>query len=163
MGSEENATIPAERRPAVHRFSELSGAYRWPNLPVKDYPAAGTQSRGMTKQVLFDSNENLSSELRYFEAEPGGYSALELHDHVHTVVIMRGSGHVFLGDRIESVATYDVLYIPPRTWHQFYAAPEEYLGFLCLVEGERDRPARPTEEEIGELRKNPALRDWVKG
>jgi len=149
--------------PKIHRFSEEAGGYRWPELPLKDYPATGTRSRGMTKQVLFDSNAYLSSELRYFEADPAGYSALERHDHVHAVVILRGSGHVLMGNRIEPVSKYDVLYIPPRTWHQFYAAPETHLGFLCLVEGERDRPLRPTPEEIEELRRNPALRDWVKG
>jgi hypothetical protein len=33
------------------------------------------------------------------------------------------------------------------TWHQFHAAPDEPLGFLCLVAAERDRPQLPAEGE----------------
>ncbi|MFA7568150.1 MAG: cupin domain-containing protein [Alkalispirochaeta sp.] len=139
-----------------------SGAYRWADLPVKDYPAAGTRSQGMTKQVLFDADEHLLSELRYFEAEPGGYSALERHDHIHAVLILRGHGKVLMGDHIEDVARYDTLYIPPQTWHQFYAAQDTHLGFLCLVNGERDRPARPTEADIADLQKNTAIADFIR-
>jgi len=34
------------------------------------------------------------------------------------------------------------------TWHQFHAAPDEPLGFLCLVTTERDRPQLPASHEI---------------
>jgi quercetin dioxygenase-like cupin family protein len=144
------------------QFLEREGAYRWDGLPVKDYPAAGTQSRGMTKQVLFNPDKDLCSELRYFEAEAGGHSALERHDHVHGVVILRGRGRVLLGDHVEEVAPFDTLYIPPRTWHQFYADADSPLGFLCLVNGDRDRPARPSEEDIAELKNNPGIAETIR-
>ena len=107
-----------------------SGAYRWADLPVKDYPAAGTRSQGMTKQVLFDADEHLLSELRYFEAEPGGYSALERHDHIHAVLILRGHGKVLMGDHIEDVAQYDTLYIHPRRGTSF-TPPKTPTSAFC--------------------------------
>jgi mannose-6-phosphate isomerase-like protein (cupin superfamily) len=67
-----------------------------------------------------------------------------------------------MGDHIEDVARYDTLYIPPQTWHQFYAAQDTHLGFLCLVNGERDRPARPTEADIADLQKNTAIADFIR-
>ena len=39
------------------------------------------------------------------------------------------------------------------TWHQFRAAPDAPLGFLCLVAAERDRPELPSESDAGEIAK----------
>ncbi len=39
------------------------------------------------------------------------------------------------------------------TWHQFRATSNEPLGFLCLVNVERDRPILPNEEELAEMKK----------
>ena len=146
----------------IHRFEEIESLFRWPSLALREYNATGTQSKGMTKQVLFEATGKLPAELRYFEASTGGHSALERHDHVHNVVILRGAGSVLLGDAIYAVTANDTVYIPSYTWHQFYADQGQPLGFLCLVAGERDRPTRPTQKELEELRANPAIRDWVK-
>lgn len=146
----------------IHRFEENESLFRWPTVPLREYNATGSQSKGMTKQVLFEATNKLPAELRYFEASTGGHSALEQHDHVHNVVILRGAGSVLLGDAIYPITANDTVYIPSHTWHQFYADKGQPLGFLCLVAGERDRPSRPTEEELEELRKNPAIRNWVK-
>jgi quercetin dioxygenase-like cupin family protein len=37
--------------------------------------------------------------------------------------------------------------VPPMTWHQFRAADDEALGFLCVVTTERDRPQLPGADE----------------
>jgi hypothetical protein len=37
------------------------------------------------------------------------------------------------------------------TWHQFRAAPDSPLGFLCLVAADRDRPQLPTPAEAERL------------
>lgn len=139
-----------------------NSAYRWKDLPVKAYTAAGTQSRGMTKQILFEGTDMLPTEIRYFESEPGGYSALEAHEHVHHVIIMRGSGHALLGDHVHPITTYDSIHIPSWTYHQFYAAADSYLGFLCMVHPQRDRPKRPDEEALKSLLSNPAVKDWIR-
>ena len=116
----------------------------------------------MSKQVLFEGSESLPVEIRYFESEPGGYSALETHAHVHHVVIVRGYGHALLGDRIRRVKTYDSLHIASWTYHQFYAADDSHLGFLCMVHPQRDRPIRPGDEQIAKLRSDPTIKDWIR-
>lgn len=147
---------------AVRYFLRDQEAFRWKGLDVKTYPASGTQSQGMSKQVLFSGDEHLPTEFRYFEAEPGGYSALERHGHVHAVLIIRGKGSVLLNGTITSVTAFDAVYVPPNTWHQFYADREEWLGFLCLVHCQRDRPERPTDEDIQQLSLNPQVRSRIR-
>ena len=154
--------MSAEQETAVvRRFRTDSDWFRWSDVSVKDYPAAGTISRNVTKQVLFDPDRRLPAELRYFEVDPGGYSALERHDHVHAVLILRGRGSVLVGDAVHAIREHDLVFTPPQTWHQFYAAADAHLGFLCLVNGDRDRPARPTDEEFEALESLPGLQGIV--
>ena len=151
-----------KHRGGVGKHEIRDGAFRWDGAEVKTYAAAGTQSRGMSKQVLFDGDEMLATEVRYFEAQPGGYSALERHEHVHHVVILRGHGHMLYGDRILPVQAFDDIHIPGWTYHQFYAATDEPLGFLCLVNPVRDRPVRPSDEEIDRLLRLDEVKDWIR-
>tara|TARA_B100000614_G_C14477193_1_gene465107 strand:+ start:101 stop:577 length:477 start_codon:yes stop_codon:yes gene_type:complete len=149
---------PSPVRGFVHRDE----GYRWNEVAVKEYPATGTVSRNVTKQVLFEADENLPAELRYFEVSPGGYSALERHEHVHAVLILRGTGTALVGDEVRPVQEHDLVYTPPHTWHQFRAAPDAPLGFLCLVNGDRDRPSRPTATDVEDLEKNPVLKGVIR-
>jgi quercetin dioxygenase-like cupin family protein len=67
------------------------------------------------------------------------------------VLILRGHGTVRLGEREQAVAEHDLVSIDPLTWHQFRAAADSPLGFLCLVSKSRDRPQLPTAEEAARL------------
>ena len=49
-------------------------------------------------------------------------------------------------------AVYDLVRVPSWTWHQFRADAGEAMGFLCMVNRERDRPVLPSEEERAALR-----------
>ena len=138
-------------------FERNEDRYRWSGVEVKSYPGGGTQSRGACKQVLFAAEHGLHSELRYFELEPGGYSALERHEHVHAVLILRGRGRAVLDTRVVDVAEHDLVYVEPNTWHQFLAGADSYLGFLCAVNNERDRPCRPSEDDIARLERIPEV------
>lgn len=137
--------------------------YRWedvPHLPYKDDSSAPFKT--VSRQVLFSEPE-LGCELRYFEVQPGGYSSLERHEHVHAVVILRGRGLCLVGDHVSEVKPHDLITIPGWTWHQFRANGTEPLGFLCLVNQVRDRPQLPTEEEFAELKSNPEIADFLLG
>jgi len=107
--------------------------------------------RDVTRQVLFD-DPALHCQLRYFEVAPGGYTTLERHEHVHAVVIQRGRGRVLVGDAIAAVAPFDLVRVPPGTWHQFRADDDAPLGFLCLVNQDRDRPELPDDAALAALR-----------
>ena len=137
--------------------------YRWDGvdeLPYKEDDRALFKT--ITRQVLF-SDPEMHSELRYFEMAPGGFSTLERHEHMHAVLILRGSGHCLVGDEVKSLGTRDLVTVPPMTWHQFRATGDEPLGFLCMVNAERDKPQLPTEDDVARLRQNPAIAAFLDG
>lgn len=119
--------------------------YRWQGVEVRAYkdPVEGL-FRGVTRQVLAGGSEPLAFELRYFEIEPGGFSTLERHGHAHAVVVLRGRGSVRLEGTEHPLMPYDCVYVAPDAPHQFRAAEGEPLGFLCVVDRERDRPVPVT-------------------
>jgi mannose-6-phosphate isomerase-like protein (cupin superfamily) len=62
-------------------------------------------------------------------------------------MVIRGHGECLVGDKAYTINPHDLVNVPPMTWHQFHAAPDEPLGFLCLVASERDRPQLPAADE----------------
>lgn len=125
--------------------------FRWDGVDLLAYKEEGAAPfKAITRQTLFHDS-SLGCELRYFEVAPGGYSTLERHEHVHAVMILRGHGQCLLADAVNEVGPHDLVAIPSWTWHQFHASRGEPLGFLCMVNRERDKPQLPTEEERAEL------------
>jgi quercetin dioxygenase-like cupin family protein len=125
-----------------------SGDFRWQDVDVLAYKQdAKAPFRDVTRQVLFEGKE-LPAQLRYFEVAPGGYTTLERHEHVHAVMVIRGKGQCLVGDQAHEIAMHDLVNVPPMTWHQFHAAKDEPLGFLCLVASDRDRPQMPADHEV---------------
>jgi len=143
------------------KIRHLDG-FRWDGVPVLNYKEDGTHFKTISRQILFEGGPKLGSELRYFEIEPGGHSTLERHDHLHSVMIIRGSGHCLVGDEIHALAVNDLIYVPSMTWHQFRATGEEPLGFLCLVNRDRDRPERPDEKSAAELKALPQVGEFIR-
>lgn len=134
--------------------------YRWDSVGIKEYKTDGTGFRDITRQTLLGEAEDearLNFITRYFELQPGGYSSLEHHEHPHVVVVIRGHGEVILQERVETIGLHDCVYIAPHTVHQFHPLGEEPLGFLCMVDRERDRPQIPDDETVERLRQNTAV------
>lgn len=116
----------------------------------------------VTRQVLF-SDSAMGGELRYFEVAPGGFSTLERHEHMHGVLVLRGRGHCLVGNDVKRLETRDLVTVPPMTWHQFRATTDAPLGFLCMVNAERDKPQLPTPDDVARLRKNSAIAAFLDG
>lgn len=116
----------------------------------------------MTKQILFDNEADLPVQFRYFQVEKDGFSSLEKHEHMHLVLIFKGKGHALLGSDVHEVREGDLITIPPWQWHQFRADAGDILGFLCLVNHDRDIPVYPTEEELLALKRNPEIEKFLK-
>jgi mannose-6-phosphate isomerase-like protein (cupin superfamily) len=136
--------------------------FRWEGVPLQGYKNDGTTSfKDVTKQVLFAEPE-LASQLRYFEVQPGGYSSLERHAHVHAVMVVRGHGKVLVGDEVAPIRLNDLVFVPSMTWHQFQPDGDEPLGFLCLVNSERDRPQLPLAEDLAALRADPKVAEFIR-
>ena len=125
-----------------------SGDFRWQAVDVLAYKQdTKAPFKDVTRQVLFEGKE-LPAQLRYFEVAPGGFTTLERHEHVHAVMVIRGKGQCLVGDKAYDIAMHDLVNVPPMTWHQFHAAKDEPLGFLCLVASDRDRPQLPGDHEV---------------
>jgi quercetin dioxygenase-like cupin family protein len=136
--------------------------FRWDSVGLLQYKQEGSAPfQDVTRQVLFSLPE-LQGELRYFEVAPGGHSTLERHEHVHAVMIFRGGGRCLLGDQVHAVRAFDLVTVPPLTWHQFRAGEIEPLGFLCLVNSRRDRPQLPTTEDLARLRADPEVTRFIR-
>jgi len=138
------------------------GGYRWDGVSVLNYKEDGTHFKAISRQILFEGGPKLGAQLRYFEIEPGGHSTLERHDHIHSVMVIRGHGHCLVGDAIYEITGNDVVYIPSLTWHQFRATANEPLGFLCLVNVDRDKPELPNAQTSAELKALPKVGEFIR-
>jgi quercetin dioxygenase-like cupin family protein len=67
-------------------------------------------------------------------------------------MILRGKGRCLVGEELREIGELDLVSIPPMTWHQFRASEHEPLGFLCMVDRERDKPQLPGADDLAELR-----------
>ena len=144
-------------------FRAAREGFHWDGVETRRYKEEpGAPYRDVTRQTLF-SDPRLKGELRYFEVAPGGHTTLEKHEHMHAVLVLRGGGECLIGDTARALKLNDLVTVPPWTWHQFRAGKDEPLGFLCLVNAERDRPQLPSESELAALKSNPAIRDFLDG
>ncbi|MGI5240609.1 cupin domain-containing protein [Dactylosporangium sp. CA-139066] len=134
----------------------------WEGGDVLAYKEQDGTFRSVTRQVLTDAEHGQGTSLRYFEVGPGGHTTLERHAHTHVVVPIRGRGRALVVDRVVPLALHDVVFVPSWGWHQFRAADDEPLGFLCAVTLERDRPVLPTAAEVAELRRDPAVAAFIR-
>jgi mannose-6-phosphate isomerase-like protein (cupin superfamily) len=160
-----------ETRPAGAPQDEVSRVphratredFRWEGVEMRPYKEdERALYKTITRQVLF-SDPNMAGELRYFEVAPGGFSTLERHQHMHGVLILRGRGQCLVGDEVKQLETRDLVTVPPMTWHQFRATTAEPLGFLCMVDAQRDKPQLPSAQDIERLKKNPAIAAFLDG
>ena len=144
----------------IHR--KRAAPMRWDGVDVLAYKRdPASPFRDVTRQVLFD-DPALASQLRYFEVAPGGHTTLERHEHAHAVIVAHGRGRCLVDGRIFELALHDLVRVPALAWHQFRAAPDAPLGFLCMVNAERDRPQLPTADELAGLTSVPAIAAFLR-
>jgi mannose-6-phosphate isomerase-like protein (cupin superfamily) len=120
-----------------------SDGFRWDEVAERAYQSDDGSHSGVTRHHLLGGKPDeaaLHFETRYFEVAPGGRTSLERHQHPHAVVVIRGSGSLVGGDESVGIRAFDCVYVAPDDVHQFKADRGEPLGFLCVVDRERDRP-----------------------
>jgi quercetin dioxygenase-like cupin family protein len=138
-------------------FRPARDGFRWDGVAYQPYKQEGSAPfKDISRQVLFQE-PSLGCELRYFEMDAAGYSTLERHEHEHAVMILRGHGTCMVGTEVRAVKPFDLVTIPAWTWHQFRATAGEPLGFLCMVNQQRDRPVLPTAEDLAAMKAVPAV------
>ena len=64
---------------------------------------------------------------------------------------------------MKRLETRDLVTVPPMTWHQFRATAGEPLGFLCMVNADRDKPQLPTADDVARLERNPEIAAFLNG
>jgi len=116
----------------IHKFQGTKGPYRWDGVPVRQYEDG--PSSGVTRQIIVGEDDGSKNFIiRYFELPPGTGSAFHTHEHEHGVVVLRGRGHVRIGDREQDLAFGDVVYVAPGEIHQFTNNSDEPFGFTCTI------------------------------
>jgi len=146
---------------AIHRKARSD--YGWDEVERRPYKEdERALFKSVSRQILF-SDPSFAGELRYFEVATGGFSTLERHQHMHGVLILRGRGHCLVGNRVLRLDENDLVTVPAWSWHQFSATLGEPLGFLCMVNAERDRPQLPGESDLAELNADPKIADFLSG
>jgi quercetin dioxygenase-like cupin family protein len=136
-------------------------AGRWERVQILNYKQEGEAPfQGVTRQVLFEDAGG--AQWRYFEVAPEGHTTLERHQHTHAVMVLHGRGRCLVGERVYEIGEGDLVCVPPVTWHQFRAADDAALGFLCLVSRERDRPQLPSPAQIAQLRADAVLAAFIR-
>ncbi len=143
----------------IKTFNEES--YTWNGVDKLVYKADGSPFKDVTRQVLFNGSKDLPVQFRYFEVAPGGYSTLERHEHTHMVMIFRGRGQCLIGEEVTDIKVGDMVVVPSNTTHQFRANQGDYVGFLCLVNQDRDKVQLLSEEELTRLRSNPIVEAFL--
>ena len=139
--------------------------FEWKGVERKDYKSDTSCYQGVHRFSLLGEKEDeqqLNFQTRYFEVHAGGYTSLEYHRHPHSVVIIRGSGSMILGDETTELSLHDVVFISPETLHQFHADKGEVLGFICIVDRYRDKPTLPDEEYLTSQIQNPEVKEKLK-
>ena len=137
--------------------------FNWQGVERMPYKEEGLAPfKAISRQMLF-ADPALQCELRYFEMAADGYSTLERHEHAHAVTILRGAGHCLIGATVQQVKQFDLINIPAWTWHQFRATKGMPLGFLCMVNAQRDKPQLPSEQDLATMRADPHLAAFFKG
>jgi ribulose-bisphosphate carboxylase large chain len=120
----------------------------WADAVVTHYKDEPGPWQSVTRTVLFDSDA-ARFQGRYFEIAPGGCTSLERHQHEHFVVVLRGSGRVFLHGEWHDVAPLDAICVHSQEPHQFANPHSEPFGILCVVDRDRDVPVPLAPEAAG--------------
>lgn len=71
--------------------------------------------------------------MRVFDVAPGGHSPHHAHGFEHEVFVVSGRGTHLDQGKEEPLGPGDVVYVAPGAVHQFRAAPDEGLRFVCVV------------------------------
>jgi quercetin dioxygenase-like cupin family protein len=132
------------------------------NYAEENSDGAGRAWRETSRHIIKGREEGGLFDVRYFEVARSGYTSLECHEHIHSVICVRGQGYAIVGDGVFDVGSFDHVYVPSNTPHQFVNSGDEPFGFLCIVDTERDRPRALTTQELAILRQNPSVATKIK-
>lgn len=144
-----------------------AATFSWAGVEETEYAAqhedaGGRTWRGTSRHIIKGREEGGAFDVRYFEVGPGGYTSLERHEHIHSVIGLRGRGYAIVGEEVHAIGPFDHVYVPPNSPHQFVNEGAEPFGFLCIVDADRDRPQALDHSELERLKKARATGGKIK-
>ena len=101
----------------IHRFQGNNGEWDWAGVPRRDYGPARPKV----------------SVRRFISRQDDSCSNYEQHNYEHAVLVLRGRGTVRLGEELFPIQFGDAIFVESDEVHQFRAAQDESLGFMCAV------------------------------
>jgi quercetin dioxygenase-like cupin family protein len=97
-------------------------------------PMTGDGIEGVAKRVLVSPEDGWDGwVMRLFDVEPGGHTPKHAHDWPHINFVASGSGVLLLDGKEHTLEAGSYAYVPSNREHQFRAAPEASLSFICIV------------------------------
>jgi mannose-6-phosphate isomerase-like protein (cupin superfamily) len=82
---------------------------------------------------IIQNAEFKKTEVDLFEMQPGGYSPLHNHKTQHTLLVLKGEGAVYDGEKITPINVDDVVVITTNELHQLKNIGKKPLSFLCVT------------------------------
>lgn len=94
---------------------------------------------GVVKKVLVSPADGWDGWcMRLFELKPGGHTPRHRHDWPHINVVLSGSGLLHVDGVDHALRAGAYAFVPSGALHQFTAARDEVLAFVCIVPAEGD-------------------------
>jgi len=106
---------------------------------VAAVPMAGDGIEGVVKRVLVAPADGWDGwVMRLFDVEPGGHTPKHAHDWPHINFVASGSGTLLVEGVDHPLEAGSYAYVPAGREHQFRAAEDASLSFVCIVPAEGD-------------------------
>jgi quercetin dioxygenase-like cupin family protein len=95
---------------------------------------AGEGIAGVTKRVLVSPDEGWDGwVMRLFDVEAGGHTPRHAHDWPHINFVAAGRGELHVDGRDYPLEAGSYAFVPAGLVHQFRAAADGPLSFICIV------------------------------
>jgi quercetin dioxygenase-like cupin family protein len=102
-------------------------------------PMAGDGIEGVVKRVLVSPEQGWDGwVMRLFDVDPGGHTPKHSHDWPHINFVASGNGVLFLDGEEHALTPGSYAFVPSNHEHQFRAAPDAPLSFVCIVPEDGD-------------------------
>ncbi len=99
---------------------------------------AGPENSAVKMRVLIGEKEGAPNfVMRHFEVEPGGSTPYHTHPWEHEVFVLSGKGLVRTEGKEYPIEKGSYIYVPPGEIHNFVAAEDSHLEFLCIIPSDR--------------------------
>jgi quercetin dioxygenase-like cupin family protein len=106
---------------------------------VEALAMAGEGIDDVVKRVLVSPADGWDGwVMRLFDVQPGGHTPRHAHDWPHINFVAAGRGQLHLDGEDHALEAGSYAFVPAGLTHQFSAAPDEALSFVCIVPEEGD-------------------------